>query len=89
MEAQAELRMLPNIGATLARKLEKVGIANPETLINTGSEKAIIRITTLENCGACINMLYALEGAILGIRWHNLSEGRKLELREFYHQLHK
>jgi DNA transformation protein len=89
MEAQTELTMLSNIGTTLARKLEKVGITTPETLMNTGSEEAIIRIATLENSGACINMLYALEGAIQGIRWHHLPAGRKLELKEFYHQLHK
>jgi len=78
---------LPNIGATLANKLTKVGISTPEDLINTGSEQAIIRIASLENSGACINMLYALEGAIQGIRWHGLDAGRKQELKEFYHRI--
>ncbi|WP_309245476.1 TfoX/Sxy family DNA transformation protein [Clostridium estertheticum] len=33
---------------------------------------------------ACINKLYALEGSIQGIRWHNLSKEVKNELNEFY-----
>lgn len=49
-----------------------------------GSEKALQLISTLENSGVCINMLYALEGAIQGIRWHQLSAKRKRELLDFY-----
>ncbi|MBI2279874.1 MAG: TfoX/Sxy family DNA transformation protein [Bacteroidetes bacterium] len=54
-----------------------------------GSENAIVKISTIENSGACINMLYALEGAIQGIRWHNLSKDRKKELNDFYRILKK
>jgi len=46
-----------------------------------------MKIATLENSGVCINMLYALEGAIQGIRWHGLSKERKLELKEYYNSL--
>ncbi len=75
---------LPNIGVTLAQKLEQVGICTPQQLIETGSENALIRISTLENNGVCINMLYALEGAIEGVRWHGLSKNKKEKLKEFY-----
>jgi len=80
---------LPNIGETLADKLAKVGISSKEDLVNIGSEQAIVRIATLENSGACINMLYALEGAIQGIRWHGFDAARKQELRQFYNLLNK
>ncbi len=83
-----ELTNLPNIGNTLAEKLNLIGIETENDLINLGSEKAIIKIETLENGGACINMLYALEGAIQGIRWHSLEKQRKLELKEFYRMMH-
>ena len=33
---------------------------------------------------ACLNRLMALEGAIQNIRWHNLSEEDKDNLRDFY-----
>ncbi|MBZ9688850.1 TfoX/Sxy family protein [Clostridium estertheticum] len=36
------------------------------------------------NDSACINRLYALKGAIQGIRWHNLSNEVKNELKKFY-----
>lgn len=81
------LTNLPNIGTTLALKLTTVGITTPEELKETGSEKAIVKLATLENSGVCINMLYALEAAIQGIRWHGLSKERKQELKEFYQLL--
>jgi len=34
-------------------------------------------------------MLYALEGAIQGIRWRGLEQGRKQELKEFYRMMNK
>jgi len=78
---------LPNIGKTLASKLIQSGIISGEELKQLGSEKALLKIATLENSGVCINMLYALEGAIQGIRWHALSDKRKKELKEFYRMI--
>lgn len=83
------LTNLPNIGKTLAEKLNQVGINDESTLKQIGSENAIIKLATIENSGVCINMLYALEGAIQGIRWHNLDKNRKLELKEFYSLINK
>lgn len=80
---------LPNIGKTLADKLNLIGIENEQDLKQIGSENAIIKIATIENSGACINMLYALEGAIQGIRWHGLDKDRKQELKEFYRMTNK
>lgn len=80
---------LPNIGKTLAEKLNMIGIENEQDLIQMGSKNAIIKIATIENSGVCINMLYALEGAIQGIRWHGLGRERKQELNEFYRMMNK
>jgi DNA transformation protein and related proteins len=82
-----ELTKLPNIGKTLAEKLKLAGITNEKELKGIGSENAIIKIAAIENNDVCINMLYALEGAIQGIRWHDLDMDRKQELKEFFHQL--
>lgn len=81
-----DLTNLPNIGLTLAKKLKLVGISTPNDLINTGSENAMIKIKTIDK-DACINMLFALEGAIQGLRWHSLDKTRKVELTEFYDRL--
>ena len=85
----SKLTDLPNIGEKLASKLKMVGINNLQELSEAGSENTIIKIATLQNSGACINMLFALEGAIQGVRWHNLSEDRKQDLNTFYQLLNK
>jgi DNA transformation protein len=77
------LSSLPNIGVELEKQLIVVGLQSAEDLINTGAEKSFIRLRTVDP-GACINSLYALEGAIQGIRWHHLDKSRKLELLEFF-----
>ena len=82
-----ELNEMPNIGKELAKKLKLVGISKPEQLIKLGSKNAIIRLSTLENSGACINMLYALEGAIRGVRWHDLSREEKDVLLAFFQSI--
>lgn len=73
---------LPNIGKTLEKKLQKVGIETPEQLFEVGAENAFIRLA-IEDESACFNMLCTLEGAIQGIRWHSLSVEKKEELKEF------
>ena len=49
----------------------------------------IINIATLENSDVFLNMLYALEGVIQGIRWHGLVVDRKQELKEFFRVIEK
>ncbi len=75
-----KLSKMPNIGKELEKKLESVGIQSSEQLIEIGSIKALRKITAIHNSG-CLNMLYALEGAIRGIRWHYLSADTKKELK--------
>lgn len=82
----SELTSLPNIGKELAKKIESIGVHSTKEFINTGAEQIFARIAATDN-GACINMLYALEGAIQGIRWHEISKERKQELRSFYKHL--
>jgi DNA transformation protein len=67
----SDLTELPNIGKTLAKKLYRLGVSNREQLAALGSVEAIIRISHATDSG-CYNMLYALEGAIQGVRWHSL-----------------
>ncbi len=80
---------LPNIGRNLASKLNLIGIKNEQELKQLGSENAIIKIATIKNSGSYINMLYALEGAVQGIRWHGLDKERKQELKEFHRMMNK
>jgi DNA transformation protein len=78
-----DLTTLPNIGKVIAARLREVGIETPEDLKAIGSENAFIRLKTVDE-GACINELLGLEGAIQGVRDHDLDENRKAELKVFY-----
>lgn len=75
---------LPNIGKELERQLRDVGITTIEELKSVGSKEAWRRILTNDS-SACIMRLSALEGAIQGVRWHNLDAGTKSDLKSFYH----
>ena len=83
MTSSTKLSVMPNIGAILAKNLIQVGIESPEQLKSLGAEQAFIRLRVVEP-DACVNKLYAIEGAIEGIRWHNLDPMRKQELKEFF-----
>lgn len=84
MDQLRALTSLPNIGKVVEQKLIQAGITTPEELIKMGTEQAFIRIETIDPT-ACLSMLQALEGAIQGVRWHDLPKERKERLKEFYH----
>lgn len=74
---------LKNIGEKLAKELESVGIENYDDLASIGSLEAFFKLVG-KNGHSCYNKLYALEGAIQGIRWHNLSLEDKEQLKSEY-----
>ena len=78
-----ELAELINIGKVVEEQLNEVGIGTYEELKAVGSKQAWLRIKGIDS-SACINRLCALEGAIQGIRWHDLDVEKKGELKEFY-----
>ena len=78
-----ELSKLPNIGEFIEKQLNEVGISTYEELKNVGAKEAWLRIKSIDD-SACIHRLYALEGAINGIKKSQLSEEVKAELKEFY-----
>ncbi|BFL48485.1 competence protein TfoX [Lactonifactor longoviformis] len=80
-----ELSKLPNIGPAVEAQLEEVGITTPEQLRETGSRQAWLKIKAID-ASACIHRLYALEGAVLGIKKSQLPPDTKAELSEFYRQ---
>lgn len=78
-----ELSKLPNIGKVVEEQLNEVGINTVDDLIDIGSKEAWLKIKEIDG-SACINRLMALEGAIRNIRWHDLSDGDKNNLKNFY-----
>ena len=77
---------MPNIGKVLEINLNNVGITTKNELIAFGSKQVFTLIKTKDPT-ACVNKLMAIEGAIQGIRWHNLSGEVKAEMKKFYNKL--
>ena len=78
-----DLSQLPNIGEVLAEKLSRNDITSYDDLVSLGSIEAVLRIGETDQ-SACYNMLYALEGAIRGIRWHSIPREERQQLKEEY-----
>lgn len=75
-----------NIGKSLEEKLNKVSINSYEELKSLGTNETIIRLKN-EGLDPCLNMAYAIEGAIKGVRWHGLSEEEKERVREIFKRI--
>ena len=82
MIKQEKLSNLPNIGKELEKLLNSIGITTFNDLKEMGSIKICKKLKLTGY--ACYNKLYALEGAIQGIRWHQLPKEYRLKLREKY-----
>lgn len=80
-----DLSKLINIGKELEKQLDRIGIQTFDELKETGSKNAWLKIRHFDS-SACFHRLCGLEGAIQGIRWFNLSEETKKELKDFYRQ---
>ena len=76
-----DLSQLLNIGEVLAGKLSDIGIKCRADLVAKGSIEAVIQIGDTDTT-ACYNMLYALEGAIRGVRWHGIPKEERKKLKE-------
>lgn len=81
----AALGDLPNIGPALARRLGGIGVTTPAQLRERGPVACVVALSSPSD-PACYNTLYALAGALAGVRWHDLPTERraalKAELRE-------
>lgn len=82
----SNLMKLKNIGKELSKKLESIGIASKENLIELGAEEAFVRLK--ENYPkVCLVHLYTLEGAITNTAYNKLPDSRKKELKQFERSL--
>lgn len=77
-----KLSQMKNIGKALEDMLILVGIEDSDTLLSLGSVEATKRLGLDDQ--VCFNKLYALEGAIQDVRWHQLSKEHRQYLKEAY-----
>jgi DNA transformation protein len=74
-----EPEKLINIGPKSSAWLRQIGIRTREQLVASGALGAFIKIKRA-GFRPGLNLLYALEGAILQCHWRDLPEGRRGEL---------
>lgn len=80
------LSSLPNVGKVLEKNLVEIGIHTPDELRKVGAKEAFLRIRTIDP-GACLHMLYGLQGAVDGVKDTSLSNDTKEDLRLFFRDL--
>lgn len=77
---------LINISSVIEEKLVDSGVDTPERLRELGSKEAFVSVRE-KYPSTCQNVLFALEGAIQGIRWFRLTDEEKEELKTFFSSL--
>lgn len=75
----SEGNKLRNIGPKSAAWLRQTGIRTQEDLVAVGALAAFVRVKRA-GFKPSLNLLYALEGAILGCHWQEIPEERRSEL---------
>jgi DNA transformation protein and related proteins len=67
-----KLEDVVNIGPALAHDLRAIGVTDLDALRELGADEAWIRMHAA-GCHDCLSSLLALEGAVRGIRWMQIS----------------
>jgi DNA transformation protein len=75
------LAAMPSLGKASAELLVDVGITTPEMLRKIGAEEAWRRLRFAHGKRVTVTWIYALDIAIRGIPWKELSETRANRLR--------
>lgn len=85
----SEFESMLNIGKVLAQMIAEIGICSQDEFRELGAENIFLKMKSIEKepGDCCINKLYAIEGAVQGIRWHNLDKERKYELKCFFNSI--
>ncbi len=76
MSTQEKLR---NIGPKSAAWLRQVGLRTREDLVGVGAVDAFMRVKRA-GFKPSLNLLYALEGALLDCHWQEVPDARRVEL---------
>lgn len=70
---------LRNIGPKSAAWLRQVGLRSAEDLVAAGAVQAFVKVKRA-GFKPSLNLLYALEGALLDCHWHDVPEARRQQL---------
>jgi hypothetical protein len=77
-----DLAKLRNVGPVSAARLREVGIHTPGDLRRVGAVEAYLRLRRAFPAQTTEVALYALHGALTGVRWYELSSELRAALRD-------
>ncbi|MFN7784008.1 MAG: TfoX/Sxy family protein [Lysobacterales bacterium] len=77
---------LRNVGPKSAAWLRQVGIRTPEDLVAAGAVGAFMKVKRA-GFKPSLNLLYSLEGALLGCHWQQVPEERRQQMAAEVEQL--
>lgn len=75
------LEALTNLGKISSRQLAEIGIKSEADLRATGAVAAYLRLKEHFGRGVSLNYLYALDGALKGVRWDLMPETERAVIR--------
>jgi DNA transformation protein len=79
-DARRRIASLKNLGAKSAERIVAVGITDAEILETLGSVAAFHRVKTAFPNDTSLNLLWALQGALMEIHWHDVPPELKHQL---------
>ncbi len=72
---------LMNLGSKSAQALDSIGVCSEDDLRKLGVVDAYRRLKHANPKGVSLNMLYAMQGALMNIHWNQVSDEIKEDLR--------
>jgi DNA transformation protein len=81
-EKVTPIQKTPNIGPKSAQWLEAVGIKTLEDLEDLGAVEAYRRVKAAFPGRVSLNLLWALQGALLDLPWNELPPEMKIKLQK-------
>ena len=75
------LEQLTNLGRIAARQLAEIGITSEADLRAAGAVAAYLKLKDHFGRGVSLNYLYALDGALKGVRWDLMPDTERAALR--------
>jgi DNA transformation protein len=81
MTEDRPLETLTNLGRISARQLAEIGIKTESELRTVGAAAAYLKLKDHFGRGVSLNYLYALDGALKGVRWDLMPESERAAVR--------
>ena len=79
-DAIRRIASLKNLGPKSAERLVVVGITDADMLRNLGAAAAFHRVKTAFPDDTSLNLLWALQGALMEVHWHHIPPEMKRQL---------